>query len=55
MVYMAGKVDHKLGDQDMVEHIAELVEQKAAEIEAARATEAAAPLFEPALAHIAAE
>ncbi len=43
MVYLAGKVDHKLGDEDMVEHIAGLVEQKAAEIEAKKA--AAAPEF----------
>ena len=35
MVYMAGKPDHKLDNADMVEHIAELVEKKAAEIEAA--------------------
>ena len=37
MVYMAGKPDHKLGsDDEMVEHIASLVEAKAAEIEAAK-------------------
>src|SRR6202007_3338182 len=34
MVYRAGKIDHKLGDRDMVDHIVELVEQRAAEIEA---------------------
>ena len=34
MVYLAGKIDHKLGDRDMVEHIVELVEAKAAEIRA---------------------
>ncbi len=40
MVYLAGKIDHKLGaEQDMVEHIAELVEKKAAEIEAAKLAE----------------
>ena len=53
MVYLAGKVDHKLGDQDMVEHIVELVEKKAAEIEREQAAKDA--LFEPTLAHIAAE
>ena len=42
MVYMAGKIDHKLGERDMVEHIVELVEQKAAQLEAEkRATETA--------------
>jgi len=34
MVYVAGKQDHKLGNQQMVEHIVELVEKRAAEIEA---------------------
>jgi (E)-4-hydroxy-3-methylbut-2-enyl-diphosphate synthase len=43
MVYLAGKIDHKLGeDRDMVEHIVELVEQKAAEIERATAETLAA-------------
>jgi (E)-4-hydroxy-3-methylbut-2-enyl-diphosphate synthase len=37
MVYLAGKIDHKLGDRDMVEHIVELVEAKAAEMRAAEA------------------
>ncbi len=36
MVYVAGKQDHKLGNQEMVEHIVGLVEKRAAEIEAAR-------------------
>ncbi len=40
MVYLAGKQVHKLGNDKMVDHIVELVEQKANEIEAA--TEAAA-------------
>jgi (E)-4-hydroxy-3-methylbut-2-enyl-diphosphate synthase len=41
MVYLAGKIDHKLGsEQDMVEHIAELVEAKAREIDAAEAAKA---------------
>jgi (E)-4-hydroxy-3-methylbut-2-enyl-diphosphate synthase len=37
MVYMAGKAHHKLGNEGMVEHIVELVEAKAAELEAAKA------------------
>src|SRR6202008_4793990 len=41
MVYRAGKPDHKLDNERMVEHIVELVEQRAAEIEAANAAEAA--------------
>lgn len=32
MIYMAGKQDHKLDNGDMVEHIVELVEKKAAEL-----------------------
>ncbi|WP_430464065.1 flavodoxin-dependent (E)-4-hydroxy-3-methylbut-2-enyl-diphosphate synthase [Tabrizicola sp.] len=35
MVYLAGKQDHKLSNDQMVEHIVELVEAKAAEIQAA--------------------
>jgi len=34
MVYMAGKQDHKVDNDRMVEHIVELVEAKAAELEA---------------------
>ena len=41
MVYLAGKQVHKLGNERMVDHIVELVEQKAAAIEAAEAAEAA--------------
>lgn len=37
MVYLAGNQHHRLKDQDIVEHMAELIEQKAAEIEAAKA------------------
>ncbi|MAM60133.1 flavodoxin-dependent (E)-4-hydroxy-3-methylbut-2-enyl-diphosphate synthase [Maritimibacter sp. UBA3975] len=37
MVYMAGKQDHRIGNEGMVEHIVELVEKKAAEIEAQEA------------------
>jgi (E)-4-hydroxy-3-methylbut-2-enyl-diphosphate synthase len=36
MVYLAGKPDHKMGNDGMVDHIVELVEAKAAELEAAR-------------------
>ncbi|WP_417627867.1 flavodoxin-dependent (E)-4-hydroxy-3-methylbut-2-enyl-diphosphate synthase [Pararhodobacter aggregans] len=35
MVYMAGKQDHKLSNERMVDHIVELVEKRAAEIDAA--------------------
>jgi (E)-4-hydroxy-3-methylbut-2-enyl-diphosphate synthase len=35
MVYLAGKVDHKIGTEGMVDHIVELVEAKAAELNAA--------------------
>ena len=43
MVYVAGKQDHKLGNDRMVDHIVELVEKRAAEIDAetARADAAA--------------
>jgi (E)-4-hydroxy-3-methylbut-2-enyl-diphosphate synthase len=34
MVYMAGKQSHKLGNAAMIDHIVELVEKRAAEIEA---------------------
>ncbi len=37
MVYMAGRPDHKQDNAGMVDHIVELVEARAAEIEAARA------------------
>ena len=36
MVYVAGKPDHKLDNDRMVEHIVELVEARAAEIQAAK-------------------
>ena len=43
MVYLAGRQSHKLSNDQMIEHIVEQVERKAAEIDAARAaTEAAA-------------
>jgi (E)-4-hydroxy-3-methylbut-2-enyl-diphosphate synthase len=34
MVYMAGKAHHKMDNEGMVEHIVELVEAKAATLEA---------------------
>jgi (E)-4-hydroxy-3-methylbut-2-enyl-diphosphate synthase len=34
MVYMAGKIDHKIENDQMVDHIAGLVEAKAAQMEA---------------------
>jgi (E)-4-hydroxy-3-methylbut-2-enyl-diphosphate synthase len=37
MVYLAGKQDHKLDNTRMIDHIVELVERRAAEIEAAQA------------------
>ncbi len=47
MVYLAGKVDHKIDNADMVEHIAGLVEKKAAEMEAEKAAaEARDPILE---------
>ena len=39
MVYMAGKIDHKIDNEHMVEHITHLVEQKAAELDAKTAAE----------------
>jgi (E)-4-hydroxy-3-methylbut-2-enyl-diphosphate synthase len=41
MVYVAGKQDHKIDNEAMVDHIVELVEARAAEIEAAAVAEAA--------------
>lgn len=46
MVYLSGVTDHHVSDSDMVDHIVKLVEDKAAEIEAA--TEAAAQQVEAA-------
>ena len=42
MVYVAGKPDHKMDNERMIEHIVELVEAKAAQIEAALEAEKAA-------------
>ena len=41
-VYLSGVTDHRLKDQDIVEHLVGLVEKKAAEIEAQKAAEKAA-------------
>ncbi len=40
LVYLSGVADHKIEDDDLVDHLVALVEQKAAEIEAAEAAEA---------------
>lgn len=40
-VYVAGMPHHKLADEDIVEHLAGMIERKAAEIEAAKAAESA--------------
>ena len=42
MVYLAGKQSHKMSNDQMVDHIVEQVEKKAAELEAANAEEVAA-------------
>ena len=52
MVYMAGKIDHKIDNAGMVDHIAGLVEKKAAELDAEKA---AAEARDPILETIAAE
>jgi (E)-4-hydroxy-3-methylbut-2-enyl-diphosphate synthase len=41
MVYLAGKADHKMDNDKMVDHIVELVEAKARELQAAKIPEAA--------------
>jgi len=43
-VYVSGLADHRLKDADIVDHLVELVERKAAAIEAAKREEAAAAL-----------
>jgi (E)-4-hydroxy-3-methylbut-2-enyl-diphosphate synthase len=45
-IYLSGVTDHRLRDASIVDHLVELVEKKAAEIEAAKA--AAGPVLEPA-------
>jgi (E)-4-hydroxy-3-methylbut-2-enyl-diphosphate synthase len=42
MVYLSGITDHHVRDEEMVDHIVRLVEEKAAEIEAADAAKEAA-------------
>ena len=42
MIYMAGKQDHKQSNEGMIDHIVELVEKRAAQIEAEKAAEEAA-------------
>jgi (E)-4-hydroxy-3-methylbut-2-enyl-diphosphate synthase len=39
-VYISGLTDHRLKDADIVDHLVELVEKKAAELEAAKQSEA---------------
>ena len=34
MIYVSGKPDHKMDNEAMVDHIVQLVEQRAAQIEA---------------------
>lgn len=41
MVYLSGMTDHKITDDKLVDHVVELVEAKAAELEAAAAAQAA--------------
>jgi (E)-4-hydroxy-3-methylbut-2-enyl-diphosphate synthase len=38
MVYLAGKPDHKMDNEAMVDHIVELVEAKAKELDAVKTT-----------------
>ena len=38
-IYVGGLPDHRLKDEDIVEHLVKMIEDKAAEIEAAKATE----------------
>jgi (E)-4-hydroxy-3-methylbut-2-enyl-diphosphate synthase len=42
MVYLSGVTDHKIDDENMVEHIVDLVEKKAAQLKAERAAAALA-------------
>jgi (E)-4-hydroxy-3-methylbut-2-enyl-diphosphate synthase len=42
MIYMAGKPDHKQSNDGMIDHIVELVEQRAAQLKAAAEAEAIA-------------
>ena len=49
MVYLRGLPDHKMTNDKMIDHLVELVEEKAAEIEEARAAEEAAKESAPAV------
>ncbi len=42
MVYLAGKASHKMNNEQMIEHIVEEVEKRAAEIDAGAAEPQAA-------------
>ena len=42
MVYVAGLPDHKIKDQDIVDHLVDMIEKKAAQIEAAKAADESA-------------
>ncbi|MEM8823543.1 MAG: flavodoxin-dependent (E)-4-hydroxy-3-methylbut-2-enyl-diphosphate synthase [Pseudomonadota bacterium] len=42
MVYLGGKQSHRMSNEEMIEHIVEQVEKKAAELEAAKVVEATA-------------
>ncbi|HUF56681.1 MAG TPA: flavodoxin-dependent (E)-4-hydroxy-3-methylbut-2-enyl-diphosphate synthase [Thermohalobaculum sp.] len=54
MVYLAGKQNHKHDNASMIDHIVELVEKRAAEIEAGEAEKPAAePAAEPGASHAA--
>jgi (E)-4-hydroxy-3-methylbut-2-enyl-diphosphate synthase len=44
LIYLNGVADHKIDDERLVEHLVELVEQKAAEIEAEEAGAESAPI-----------
>jgi (E)-4-hydroxy-3-methylbut-2-enyl-diphosphate synthase len=46
MVYVAGKPDHKMDNEAMIDHIVELVEARAAEIERAKGGDGLAPAAE---------
>ncbi|MGH7075537.1 MAG: flavodoxin-dependent (E)-4-hydroxy-3-methylbut-2-enyl-diphosphate synthase, partial [Stellaceae bacterium] len=45
-VYVAGVPHHRLKDENIVDHLVAMVEKKAAEIEAAKAAQKAAPAAE---------
>ncbi len=48
MIYLAGLQDHRLKDADIVDHLVQMVEEKAAQIEAERSKEgASAPVAAP--------